>query len=159
MLILAARPLQRPPLDSDPDRLRPQREPRGCCSALKHVWVKEFQAPPSSDPQAGGAAARPGETRGGSSVYTRGEWRRDAVWTGVLRAALLLSLLSSGIRDVEGQEPVDLNALEHIVKVINVQVEPMMNPLTLTLILHYFCAVPVKTHLDRHLDQRLDQFI
>ncbi|XP_036418569.1 uncharacterized protein LOC118802190 [Colossoma macropomum] len=42
------------------------------------------------------------------------------VWTGVLRAVLLLSLLSSGIRDVEGQRTVDLKALEHIVSVINV---------------------------------------
>ncbi|KAL7839141.1 hypothetical protein SRHO_G00257990 [Serrasalmus rhombeus] len=42
------------------------------------------------------------------------------VWTGVLKAALLLSLLSSGIRDVEGLEPVDLTALQHIVRVINV---------------------------------------
>ncbi|KAL7836173.1 hypothetical protein AOLI_G00274570 [Acnodon oligacanthus] len=42
------------------------------------------------------------------------------VWTGVLKAALLLSLLSSGIRDVEGHITVDLKALEHIVSVINV---------------------------------------
>ncbi|XP_036455159.1 uncharacterized protein LOC118827793 [Colossoma macropomum] len=42
------------------------------------------------------------------------------VWTGVLRAVLLLSLPSSGISNTETRKPIDLTALKHIVSVINV---------------------------------------